>query len=86
MCSRPENAPSRTAEGVAAEVVQARRHDEQRQVRVARQGAERHDGEAGLEREQLRPVVRAALWEDADGTALAQPLVHLPNASAKGWG
>lgn len=65
------------AEAMRMEVRQADRDDVQLERRVLGQRAEGHDRHARLERQQVGPVVRAALGKDADAAALAQLGVDL---------
>mmetsp|Transcript_885 Transcript_885/g.2777 ORF Transcript_885/g.2777 Transcript_885/m.2777 type:complete len:279 (-) Transcript_885:94-930(-) len=55
-------------------IVQPDRHDANGQAGEARARAERHERRAHLEGQQLRPIVRAALGEDADALGRAKPL------------
>lgn len=45
-------------------------------VGVRSHGAEGHDGETGLEGQEVGTVVRAALWEDADAVTLVERVKH----------
>mmetsp|Transcript_10772 Transcript_10772/g.34267 ORF Transcript_10772/g.34267 Transcript_10772/m.34267 type:complete len:399 (+) Transcript_10772:832-2028(+) len=64
-------------EAVSVEIDQACGHNADLEAWVCSHSAQRHDGDARLEGQQRRPVVRAALWEDADAPTLAQARPHL---------
>lgn len=62
------------AELLATEVLEAGRNDDGHLTRV-HDGAERHEGNASLERQQVRLVVRASLREHGDGTATSEHIL-----------
>jgi hypothetical protein len=67
-CPRPE--------AMGVEVGEADGDDAESEVGVGGEGAESHDGDSSLEREEVGTVMGSSLGEDTDAASVLQLLVH----------